>query len=194
LKQIPLHLIKNIYIESQPEDPSHFCNSFVSRVRRSALVIDFPAYRSLFPEKYQAFFTQFEININERRNSLTTISTFQKRWTINSMKNFIQVLNSLDILLEKKGSFQGKPAILVASGPSLEEELENLKTIKENGLAYIFSVGTSINSLIQHEIHPHAACTYDPTEENQIVCQGVLEKGIKSIPLIFGSTVGYEHW
>jgi YrbI family 3-deoxy-D-manno-octulosonate 8-phosphate phosphatase len=192
LKQIPLHLVRDIYIETRPEDPNDFCNSYVKSIRSSALVIDLPAYHSIFPAKHKAFFTEFENQINERRNSLTTVSAFQKRWTINSIKNFIQVLNSPDILLEKKGYFKNKPAILVASGPSLEEEIKNLQTIVNKGLAYVFSVGTAINTLIQHEVYPHAACTYDPTEENQIVCKEVLEKGIKTIPLIFGSTVGYE--
>jgi len=81
---------------------------------------------------------------------------------------------------------------MVASGPSLEDEIENLRKIKKEGLAYIFSVGTALNALIRHDIYPHAACTYDPTENNQIICKEVLERGIHSIPLIFGSTVGFE--
>ncbi len=192
LKQIPLHLVKDIYIENRSEDPNDFCSSYVKRIRSSALVIDLPAYHGIFPEKHKAFFTAFENQINERRNSLVTVSAFQKRWTINSIKNFIHVINSPNILLGKNDCFKNKPAILVASGPSLEAEIENLKIIKQEGLAYVFSVGTAINTLIQHEAYPHAACTYDPTEDNEIVCKEVLEKGIKDIPLIFGSTVGYE--
>ncbi|MEA1961526.1 MAG: 6-hydroxymethylpterin diphosphokinase MptE-like protein [Bacillota bacterium] len=192
LTQIPRHLIKNIYIESHAEDPLKFCSSFVRKIRNSVLIIELPAYKSIFPEKRQNFYTQFENHIRERSASVNTNSAFEKRWTINSTKNFIQVLNTPDILLDKKGSFKNKPAIIVASGPSLEEEIENLRTIKEAGLAYIFSVGTALNTLVQHEIYPDAACTYDPTEKNQVICKEVLEKAIKSIPLIFGSTVGYE--
>lgn len=192
LHQLPLHLIKSISIEGQPEDAVNFCSSFVSRISNAALTIDLPAYKNIFPAKYQNFYAQFEKFIGERRLSLAIDSQFEKRWTINSTKNFIQIINSPNILLEKQGSLKNKPALLVASGPSLEEEIENLKQIKENGLAYIFSVGTALNALIQHEIHPHGACTYDPTENNQIICKEALKKGIKSIPLIFGSTVGYE--
>lgn len=192
LKQMPLHLLKNIYIENCPEDPNIFCGQYVRKISNSVMVIDLPAYRTIFPDKHKTFFAEFEKQINERRLSVATNSTFQKRWTINSLKNFIQVLNSPNILVEKKGYFRNKPAILVAAGPSLEEEIGNLRKIKEDGLAYIFSVGTALNSLIQRQVYPHAACTYDPSEENQIFCKEVLEKGIKSIPLIFGSTVGYE--
>jgi len=192
LSKIPRHLIKNIYLESQPEDLINFCATFVSTLRSSVLVIDLPSYLNIFPQKRQMFFKEFENQINEKRNSLATVSAFEKRWTLNSSKNLMQVLGSSNVLLEKASYFKNKPALLVASGPSVTEEIENLRKIKEEGLAYIFSVGTALNFLVQHDIYPDGACSYDPTEENQIVCKEVLEKGIKSIPLIFGSTVGYE--
>lgn len=192
LKQFPLHLVKSIYLESVRDDPDRFCSNLVRRIKKSILIIALPVYRSLFPEKQQAFFSRFTHHLDERRITIGPFVAFQKRWTINTIKNFTRILNSPNILLEKKGCYKNIPALLVASGPSLEEELENLKTIKQNGLAYIFSIGTAINALIKRGIYPHAACTYDPSEENQIVCREVLEKGIKSIPLIFGSTVGHE--
>ena len=192
LKQFSLHLVKYFYLENKPDDPDKFFSNLVKRIRSSILIIDLPAYRSIFPQKRQGFFSSFENHLRDRCNSLATYSAFQKRWTINSVKNFIQVLNSPNILLEKKDFFKNTPALLVASGPSLEAEIENLKKIRDNGLAYIFTVGTALNALVKCGIYPHAACTYDPSDENQIVCKEVLEKGLKSIPLIFGSTVGYE--
>src|SRR5690606_2967005 len=106
------------------------------------------------------------------------------RWILNSMKNFKEVLSTPNILLEKRGAFKDKPAILVAAGPSLNEEIENIRYIKENGLAYIFSVGSAINTLMHHNIYPHAATTYDPTVKNQIVFEKVKEKEIIEIPMI----------
>lgn len=73
-------------------------------------------------------------------------------------------------------AFEGKPAIIVAAGPSLSEEFEHLKFIKENGLAYIFSVGSAINALIEHGIYPDAACTYDPKERNQNVIRIIKDR------------------
>ncbi|MDD3023738.1 MAG: DUF115 domain-containing protein [Syntrophomonadaceae bacterium] len=192
LKELPLNLLRNIYLESKPEDLHLYSSTIVKKIRSSILIIELPSYQSIFPEKRQSFFNNFANLIEEHRHSVTTYSAFQKHWAINSLRNFTQVLNTPDIVLEKKDCFLCKPALLVASGPSLEEEIENLKTIKEKGLAYIFSVGTAVNTLVQHGIYPDAACTYDPSKENQIVFQGFLENDIKSIPLIFGSTVGYE--
>ncbi|MBU7008496.1 6-hydroxymethylpterin diphosphokinase MptE-like protein [Phosphitispora fastidiosa] len=192
LQQFPFHLVKNIHLESSQDDPEKFCRNLVTRVRKSILIIALPAYHSLFPKKSQTFFNQFTIHLNERKMELGPYMIFQKLWTTNIVKNFTHVLNSPNVLLGKRKCFFNKPAILVASGPSLEEEIENLREIRQKGLAYIFSVGTALNALVKRGIYPHAACTYDPSEENQIVCREVLEKDIKSIPLLFGSTVGHE--
>ncbi|MGE5396108.1 MAG: 6-hydroxymethylpterin diphosphokinase MptE-like protein, partial [Chitinophagales bacterium] len=192
LKEFPFNLIKNIYLERKTQDLEEYTALIAGSIRNSVMIMELPAYQVIFPEKRKAFFTLFENLIGDRRNLVATHTVFQKRWTINSLKNFIQVFTTPDVVLEKKGCFQNKPALLVASGPSLDEELENVKTIKENGLAYIFSVGTAINTLIKHGIYPDAACTYDPTRENQMVFQGLSEKDTRAVPLIFGSTVGYE--
>ena len=131
--------------------------------------------------------------MKNKRSSLATDFSFQERWTINSIKNFPKVLQTPNILHDiDKGSFEDKPAIIVAAGPSLNEEFDNLKYIKENGLAYIFSVGSAINALIEHGIYPDAACTYDPKESNQFVFDKLIERDINNIPLIFGSSVGFE--
>lgn len=192
LNELPFRLLKNIYIESKPEDLEMYSTNIVGCIRNSILIIELPSYQRIFPEKRAAFFTRFSSLIEERRHAVGTNAAFQKRWTINSLKNFIRVLSTPDIVLEKKGCFKNKPAILVASGPALEEEIATLRIIKEKGMAYIFSVGTAVNTLVQHGVYPDAACTYDPSKENHIVFKGFQENDIKSIPLFFGSTVGYE--
>jgi len=192
LTKFPRHILKNIYIETQPADVEQFCSTYVKTISYSGIIIELPAYAKIFPEKRRHFFTVFENHIRERSVSINTLYSFEKRWTINSTKNLIEVLKSPNILLEQKDQFIGKPAIMVAAGPSLEDELENLQKIKNEGLAYIFSLGTALNSLIKNGIYPHAACTYDPSEKNLVICEEVIEKGIDSIPLIFGSTVYYE--
>src|SRR5690606_9070724 len=131
--------------------------------------------------------------LQNRKSSIATDVSFQKRWTINSIKNFPIVLKTPNVLQDfDKNVFKDKPAIIVAAGPSLNEEFANLKYIKDNGLAYIFSVGSDINALIEHGIYPDAACTYDPKERNQHVIKIIKDRNIKEIPLILGSSVGYE--
>lgn len=160
--------------------------------REGLAIVDLPVYKSIYPDEYEFFIQTIKTKVKERRSSILTEYSFQKRWIINSMKNFKYVLNTPNVIVENKGKFKDIPAILVAAGPSLNEEIENIRKIKDEGLAYIFSVGSAINTLIKNDVHPHVATTYDPTENNQKVFLKVKEQGIKDIPLIFGSSVGYE--
>lgn len=152
-----------------------------------------PVYKNIYSEQERTLMRAMKDILKDKQSSLITNVSFQKRWTINSIKNFPTVLKTPNILYNvDREIFEGKPAIIVAAGPSLQEEYENLKHIKENELAYIFSVGSAINALIEHGIYPDAACTYDPTEKNQFVIQKIKDRNISEIPLIFGSSVGFE--
>ncbi len=46
--------------------------------------------------------------------------------------------------------------------------------------------------MIYHDIYPDAATTYDPGKFNHNVFTKIKEEGIADIPMIFGSSVGYE--
>lgn len=166
--------------------------NLIKTSRRKTILIGLPIHRQVFEKEYSEFYQMFLNIVKSKRSSIATNYAFQRRWIINSMINFKDVLSTPNILLEKKGEFIDKPAILVAAGPSLNEEIENIRYIKEEGLAYIFSVGSAINTLIHHNIYPDAATTYDPGKFNQKVFEKVKEREINNIPLIFGSSVGYE--
>ncbi len=165
---------------------------FLDINRKETIIIELPIHKQIFEEEYKKFSDIFLNVTKSKRSILATDYSFQRRWIINSMKNFKEVLSTPNILIEKKGEFKNKPALIVAAGPSLNEEIENIRYIKDNGLAYIFSVGSAINTLIHHNIYPHAATTYDPKKTNQGVIKIIKTKNIKEIPLIFGSSVGYE--
>jgi len=159
---------------------------------KNLLICELSAYPQVFKTEYTAFLSEFRRIVKEQRSSLHTNFAYKKRWIINSVNNFKVVLQTPNILLEDHDFCKGKSALLVAAGPSLDLEIENLKKIKAEGLAYIFSVGSAINTLIHHGIEPDGMCTYDPSERNQIVFNKINELGIETIPMIFGSSVGYE--
>jgi len=189
---LPMDRIRHFLVETKPEDMERHLDLVMGTVQGEILLVTLPSYEHLFKESCSHFYQTFLGLIKNRRSQLHTNFAFEKRWTVNSMLNFGKVLQSPNILLEKADHFRGKPAVLVAAGPSLQEELEHLRHIKEHGLAYIFSVGSAINPLIRNGIYPDAACTYDPTVHNQKVFEELVRHGITSIPLIFGSSVGYE--
>ena len=167
-------------------------NKFMDLNTEELVIIELPSHKQNFPNEYEKFKEIFSNIVRDKKGSLAVNYRFQKRWIENSMRNFKDVLFTPNIIIENKDQFKGSPAVIVAAGPSLNEEIENVRYIKENGLAYIFSVGSAVNTLVHHNIYPHAATTYDPGEFNQNVFKGIKEKGIKEIPMIFGSSVGYE--
>ncbi|WP_182199660.1 motility associated factor glycosyltransferase family protein [Paraliobacillus salinarum] len=156
-------------------------------------VFSLPFYERYYNGELHELYKLVVTSLKNQKGRLVTNVSFQQRWTVNAIKNIPAVLRTPNILKDvNTDCFKDQTAIIVAAGPSLNYEYENLKYIKENKQAYIFSVGSAINSLIEHDILPDAACTYDPTEKNQIVFKSIKEKNIKDVPLIFGSTVGYE--
>ena len=192
LRKLPSLKMKDLILADNEIEARKFFNQLIDRASGKYIHVVLSSHKNIFPKEYERFLESFKGTLKDKKSHIGVNLAFQERWILNSMKNFKEVLNTPNILLEKKGKFQGKPAIIVAAGPSLNEEIENLRCIKEKGLAYIFSVGSAINTLLYHDIYPDAATTYDPSARNQIVFEKVKEKDIADIPMIFGSSVGYE--
>ncbi|MFJ8257654.1 motility associated factor glycosyltransferase family protein [Peribacillus asahii] len=184
--------LKGIFTGTEENDIRHSVQH-IHQANSKTFIYTLPVYKKVYEEQEVIVMQAMKDVLKGKQSYFATNVSFQKRWTINSIKNFSTVLKTPNILYDVDTAFfQGKPAIIVAAGPSLSSEFENLKYIKENGLAYIFSVGSAINALIEYGIYPDAACTYDPTELNQFVIQKIKDQNISEIPLIFGSSVGFE--
>ncbi|WP_248929420.1 motility associated factor glycosyltransferase family protein [Paenibacillus hamazuiensis] len=192
LSDLPVKRLRNIYIERKAEDQTEFITDFVSGVSGKTLLIALPVYELVNPTRFSNFVTQFRETLNHQLFSFSADLRFEKRWAVNSLKNLPYTLTSPNVLLDFADVFKDKPAIIVAAGPSLEEDIPIIRKIKENGMAYIFSVGSAIKALIKNGIHPDAACTYDPMPWNHMVFEDVTNQNIDSIPLFYGTSVGYE--
>lgn len=150
-----------------------------------------PSYERNFEEEYLDFYSQFKkIYEIEIINTAANIK-YQKRWTINSLINLIDTFRTPNFLSDFKDIFINQPVILVSAGPSLDDEIENLRLIQEKKSAYIFAAGSAIKTLLKEKIVPHGIFTYDPKITNEKVFEELLESEIK-IPIIFASSVGYE--
>jgi len=172
---------------------SGFIRAVLTNASRHTIVCCLPSYQSIFEKEYQKFLNQFRDEIKITRNVIHTNYAYKKRWIVNSLINFKDILHTPNILIEHADKFKGKKAILVSAGPSLDYEIKNLKLIKEKGLAYIFCVGSAINTLTYNDIKPDAMCTFDPTElNNQLVFKKINELKIDTVPMIFGTSVGFE--
>lgn len=184
--------LKNLKLIQCGNDGENLFNQIIQTKDKHLVICEHPVYPKIFKQDYQGFLDNFKTIIKKQRSSLLTNYAYKKRWVINSVNNFKFVLTTPNILMGNNDLFKGKTAILVAAGPSLDYEIDNLRRIKEEGLAYIFAVGSAINSLIENDIYPDAMCTYDPQGVNQQVFKKLNERGVNTIPMIFGSSVGFE--
>lgn len=190
LKDIVRGADTRIVVQESEQDVDVFLNSIASGVDEDVLLIPLPTYESVFTSDYSSFLTKFkEILINKKINLSTNI-VFQHRWTLNSLNNLKYTLNSSNILINNY-QFKNKPTIIVSAGPSLIDEIENLREIKEKGTAYIFAVGSANKVLIKNGIDPDAVCSIDPASYNHKVLSEIIDTNL-DIPLIYGTSIGYE--
>lgn len=192
LNQIITKDMKQLYIDKHDEETSSYLDEFRTNNQNVHLII-LPSYQNIAEKKYERFQKEIKDTIRNLRLNFHTDARFQKRWVMNSIINFETVLNTPNVLRDiDRSEFEGKPAMIVAAGPSLAEDIEHIRYIKENNLAYIFSVGSAINSLIEYDVLPDAVFTYDPGINNHRVFEKMIDKGINNVPMVFGSSVGYE--
>ncbi|WP_107923571.1 motility associated factor glycosyltransferase family protein [Lysinibacillus parviboronicapiens] len=161
-------------------------------IHQKMLLIVLPVYERLFSKQTKEFGETLKSFLMTKGSNILAATLFSKRWTINALMNLPGTFKHENIILHKKKFFKNKPVILVSAGPSLDEDLENLRIIKEQGLAYIFAVGSAAKVLILNNIFPDAMCTYDPQPHNHTVFKEIYEQGITDIPMIYGTTVGFE--
>lgn len=164
---------------------------FSKQIGNNTLIITWPFTQKYFSEQIHELLSIVRDTLKNKKHSISISAAFQKRWIVNSLKNFPRVLETPNIIDLGKSYIKNKPVILVAAGPSLSYEFENLKYIKKNGMAYIFSVGSAVNSLIENDVIPDATLAYDPSKDQYKVLEKIKSKNLE-IPLIFGSSISFE--
>lgn len=154
------------------------------------LILTMPIYEKIFSDECYKIVTEQLNFLKSKEMEMVVYAKNGMKWVYNGVHNHTTLMDTPSVLHQEfKSYFSQKPVVLVSAGPSLDEELENLRQIKEKGLAYIFSVGSAIRTLVAHEVYPHAACSHDSGYMGMKVYAPIIEKRIKEIPLFFGSTV-----
>ncbi|WP_430790865.1 motility associated factor glycosyltransferase family protein [Virgibacillus flavescens] len=192
LNPIVTNQTSQLYIDGYINDSINYLNEFKKRNENIQIII-LPGYENIIKNKINEFSESVRKTVQGRRSNVHTNIHFQKLWVKNSIINFKEVLNTPNIIKDiDHMQFNNKPALIVSAGPSLAEDMESIRFIKENKLANIFAVGSAINSMIEYDVLPDAVCTYDPGGLNHEVYKKMMDSKINHIPMIFGSSVGHE--
>lgn len=192
LDMVDLSRLKNVYIDTEQDDSKDFLINIMGNIQERIMLIALPSYERIFKQKFEKFTEDFKAAVTAKYESNYIDNKFSARWTLNSLLNLPVTLTSPNILSGFESVFKDKPLIIVSAGPSLEEEYENLRKIKEQKTAFIFAVGSANKALIANGIIPDAVCTYDPQDINYSVFTKMLEEDVTDVPMIYGTSVGFE--
>ncbi|MGE6257338.1 motility associated factor glycosyltransferase family protein [Heyndrickxia sporothermodurans] len=192
LKKFPFKNIRFLYIPNEKISIQQFLQNVSNEMKGDSYVFILPVYERYFKEDMNYFLEEYKEALKLTKSNVGAQRVFAKRWIINSLMNFPTTLTTPNLIQDKKDNFKGKPIIIVSAGPSLYEDINNLKEVKEKGLAYIFAVGSANKALINNDVIPDAVVTYDPQPHNHKVFKELIESGRTDIPMIYGTSVGFE--
>ena len=94
---------------------------------------------------------------------------FAGRYLLNTLTN-VPVIARESNVTELFGLMTGVPAMIVAAGPSLNRNIEDLKAVE--GRALIVAVDTAVRPLLTAGVQPHLAVSVDPSDINARHLQG----------------------
>ncbi len=137
-----------------------------------------PNYEQLFIVEYK----HYRFLLSDRANATVLDRNMQDRFsdalTRNYRENIRHIVRSYDLDKFVKDFPDGKPAIIVSAGPSLNKNIEELKNAK--GKSFIIATDTALKPLINHGIMPDVAVTVDPDKPLLLF----EKEEIKQLPLV----------
>ncbi|AIQ65878.1 hypothetical protein PSTEL_24980 [Paenibacillus stellifer] len=138
-----------------------------------------PIYKRLFMQTFEDLSNDLKDSMIDQIGNLQTYTTFQNLWITNVLKNMRHTIISSSVnLLEN--AWEGSKAIVVGSGPSLQEDISYLKQLKDKCL--IIAAGSSIQALQYNGIQPHLVVSMDGGEPNLRVFENI---DTSQVPLLF---------
>lgn len=122
-------------------------------------VCEHPGYKELFIDSFRGFVKQIADNVDLVHAQKHTMAHFAHESIFNMFFN-MQYLSKANILGDFTGKIpEGLPAIIVAAGPSLDKNIEELK--RAQGKAFILAVDSAVNILLDRGIPFDAMISVD---------------------------------
>lgn len=141
---------ENVFVFSDFEELKKcYCRNF--RYNSETLITVLPSYKKIFNTELMKFVSGL--------NLVMGASVIDNNYIKNKLvPAIISVCRNIDLLvkevplIEYENAYDGKCAVIVSAGPSLDKNIEILKKYRKN--AIIFSVGQALRTLINNGITP----------------------------------------
>lgn len=147
--------------------------------------IESPNYVKLYPDFALEIAKLLKESSMLELINVNTFHHFSEAWQKNFLLNLYQAISAkpFSSLVNRLAC----PVIITAAGPSLTKQIPLLRTVQNR--AFILCAGSTINSLLQGGVVPHAVVTVDGGEANY---SHFKDLNIDSVPIIFSLTVHKE--
>lgn len=154
-----------LIVEGINDLDSHFMLYSVMNIAnlRSQIRCVHPNYDKIFPESCIRFYKEIKSSINSERINLNTAIYFGEKVIENTVRNLCFLKESLSFQGLRKVMPLEMPAIIVAAGPSVQENIQELKRAK--GRAIIFAVDRVLEYLLDSGVTPDFVVTLDPKKK-----------------------------
>lgn len=127
-----------------------------------------PEYGKVYPDKISEKIQECQMKVRDAVMTDNTIDKYAEYFNYNRIMNIPYIYKStivsdLKDFFVKNIDLDNQVAILVAAGPSLDENMEYLKMVK--GRAFIFAVDSAIRMCESYGVRPDAYVTIDPQKQ-----------------------------
>lgn len=145
----------------------------------SQIICCCPRYEQLFVEQYRDFLRVIRDNNNRAVVNRNTEAVLGEANSCNVIKN-LEYLGESNMATDLREFISADiPAIIVAAGPSLDKNVEQLKAAK--GKSIIISTDTAVHRLLAYNIIPDFTITLDPSKPAKFY----EDERTKTIPMFY---------
>lgn len=174
-----------IYGKNQINDFKTQLSSSLENLSREVKVICSLNYDKIAPEFYKEVLQSVKDVQRSNQVDEYTIRTGSEGWQENYIKNLPLLIR--DQPLSHNSKFNDVPVVIASGGPSLTKQLPLLQSIRENII--LVAAGSTINSLLKHDIEPDYVVTIDGSEANYHHFENIHSNKTK---LIYGLSSNYK--
>lgn len=150
-----------------------------SRAGHRVCIVEHPAWEQIDPAQTAELRRHIRDILNGYRINTHTWWGLGLRFNENIAENLHRIARDPGVT-HVEGLFAGRPAIMVASGPSLTRNVHLLR--EAVGRALIIAAGSAYEALSHHGITPDVVVSVDPTDAN---LQHFLGRGTPEVALVY---------
>ncbi|WP_042170055.1 6-hydroxymethylpterin diphosphokinase MptE-like protein [Paenibacillus gorillae] len=178
--------IIDFVIGTDKEQRDRMFYRFLKQMKGEPELLALPIYDKVKGLNKEQFSKDAATAIMNYKSAVSMNDKYGVQWVENSMYNLAKVLKTPSIL-GLRNKLEGKKAVIVGAGPSLEADIKSLRRLKNH--AFIIAAGSTIQSLLHYGIVPHLIVSIDGAEANYKVFKDL---DIKGIPMLYAPMIQYR--